>query len=180
MSKMKEDSRGGISEVDGIERRESERRRHLRFPFIASVEAIEPQSRATLKGRVSDLGFGGCYVDTMNPFAIGTLIKIQLSNEKTTFEADARVMFSHTGMGMGVAFVSAMPDQLQVLHKWLAELAGKTSPEQEAEKETESVGVAANSAENQDFVLREIVKALIKKGVLNELEGKAMLHRLHR
>lgn len=180
MSNLKEDSRDGISEVDGIERHESERRRHLRFPFIASVEAIEPQSHATLKGRVSDLGFGGCYVDTMNSFAVGTLIKIQLIKEKTTFEADARVMFSHTGMGMGVAFVSAVPEQLQVLHNWLAELAGKTSPEQEAEKEAEPVGGALDSADRQDFVLGELIKALIKKGVLGEREGKAMLHRLHR
>lgn len=119
-------------------------------------------------------------MDTMNPFAVRTLIKIQLIKEKTTFEADARVMFSHAGMGMGVAFVSAMPDQLQVLHNWLTELAGKTSSEQEPEKETQPVGVAANSAENQDSVLGDLIKALTKRRVLNEVEGKAMLHRLHR
>jgi hypothetical protein len=43
MSKLKEDIRDGNSEGDALEHRESERRRHLRFPFTASVEAIEPQ-----------------------------------------------------------------------------------------------------------------------------------------
>jgi hypothetical protein len=179
MSKLKEGRREDISEANGIDCRESERRRHLRFPFIASAEAIEPQSHATLKGRVSDLGFGGCYVDTMNPFAVGTLIKILLAKGNNTFEADARVMFSHAGMGMGVAFVSAVPQQFQILQDWLTELAERTLPEPEPEKGTGTDGVAANSVRNQDFVLRELVKALIKKGVLNELEGKAMLHRLH-
>lgn len=115
----------GISEANGIECRESERRRHRRFPIIASVEAIEMQSHTTLKGRITDLGFGGCYVDTMNPFAAGTVIKIRLTKEKDTFEADAKVMFSQIGMGMGVAFISAMPPQLQIFQKWLNELAGK-------------------------------------------------------
>jgi len=180
MSDLKEGNRDETPEVNRIKRRESERRRHLRFPFIASVEAIEPQSHATLKGRISDLGFGGCYVDTMNPFAVGTLIKILLTKGRTTFEADARVMFSHAGMGMGIAFVSAMPQQLQVLDSWIAELARKTLPEQESTEEAEGDSVVADPVKRQDFVLRELVKALIRKGVLSELEGKAMLHELSR
>jgi len=180
MSKLNEDNRDGISEVDATEHRESDRRRHFRFPFIASVEAIEPRSHATLKGRVSDLGFGGCYVDTMNPFAVGTVINIRLTKEKATFEADATVMFSHPGMGMGVAFVSAMPQQSQVLHNWLNELSGKTTPEQEPPKGTESDGVAASPVKSQDFVLGELLIALIRKGVLSEIEGKAMLQKLYR
>lgn len=179
MSKLKEGSLNGISEANGIASHESERRRHLRFPFIASAEAIEPQSHATIKGRVSDLGFGGCYVDTMNPFAVGTFIKILLSKEKNTFEADARVMFSHVGMGMGVAFVSAVPQQIQILQDWITELAEKTLHETEPAKGTETDDVAPNSVRKQDHVLRELIKTLMKKGVLNELEGTAMLHRLH-
>jgi hypothetical protein len=179
MPDLKESGHDETPEVNGTERRESERRFHVRYPFIASVEAIEPQSHATLKGRISDLGFGGCYVDTMNPFAVGTIIKIRLTKDEAAFEADAKVMFSHAGMGMGVAFVSTVPQQLQILHDWLAELAEKTFPEQEPPTTTEPDAAAANSVKNQDVVLRELVEALIRKGVLSELEGKTMLHRLH-
>lgn len=179
MSMLNEGNRDGTSEANATELRESERRIHVRFPFNASVEAIELQSHATLKGRISDLGFGGCYVDTMNPFAVGTLITILLTKEKTTFEAGARVMFSHAGMGMGVAFVSATPQQFQVLHNWLNELAGKTSPEQEPPKETETDGGTASSVNNQDCALRELVKVLMRKGVLDEGEGNEILHGLH-
>jgi len=179
MSEAIEGRRDGTSEANRIENRESDRRRHFRFPFTASVEAIEPLSQARLKGRVSDLGFGGCYVDTMNPFAVGTLIKISLTKEKATFETDAKVIFSHVGMGMGVEFASTLPQQLRVLHNWLTELAGKTSPEQEPMKGTEADGVA-NTLENQDFVVDELVIALIRKGVLSDVEGNELLQKLYR
>ena len=41
-----------------------ERRRHARYPFTATVEALEPKSQMLIQGRTSDLSRGGCYVDT--------------------------------------------------------------------------------------------------------------------
>ena len=173
-------NRDGTSEAGGTERRQSERRRHLRFPFTASVEAIEIQSRVKLSGRISDLGLGGCYVDTINPFALGTVIKIRLTKEKVTFEADAKVVFSQVGMGMGVAFISAVPQQVRIFQKWLNELAGKSLPELDVPEEAEAGSVLADSTKNQDFVLGELLIALMRKGVLSEAEGKEMLQKLYR
>ena len=173
-------NRDGSSEARRTERRQSERRRHPRFPFTASVEAIETQSHAKLSGRISDLGLGGCYADTINPFAVGTLIKIRLTRETVTFEADARVVFSQVGMGMGVTFISAVPQQLRIFQKWLNELAGKSLPELEPPEEAEADSVVANSMTNQDFVLSELLTTLMSKGMLSEVEGKAMLQKLYR
>jgi len=166
------------SDASGVERRQSERRSHLRFPFTASVEATEPQSNATVKGRTSDLGLGGCYVDTISPFPVGTVIKIRLTKEMDTFETDAKVLFSQVGMGMGVAFISAVSQQHRILKRWLNELAGESLPEQEQPKEADVV--APNSTKNQDFVLGELLIALMREGVLSEVEGKAMLQKLYR
>jgi hypothetical protein len=171
-------NRDGTSEAGGTERRQSERRRHLRFPFTASVEAIENQSRVKLSGRISDLGLGGCYVDTINPFAVGTVIKIRLSKENVTFESNAKVVFSQVGMGMGVAFISAVPQQFRIYQRWLNELAGKSLPDLEPPNETDTEVAAPNSTRNQDFVLGELLIALMSKGVLSEAEGKAMLQKL--
>ena len=120
----------------GSAERKPERRRQPRFPFTASVEAIEPQSHAKLSGRISDLGLGGCYVDTISPFPVGTVIKIRLTKNNVTFEADAKVIFSQVGMGMGVAFVSALPQQLRIFQTWLSELDGKSSPDPDAVEQT--------------------------------------------
>jgi hypothetical protein len=42
-----------------------------------------------------------------------------------TFAANATVIYPQPNMGMGVVFSAAEPEQLEVLIKWLAELAGK-------------------------------------------------------
>jgi hypothetical protein len=173
-------NRDSSSEASNAEQRQSEHRLHSRFPFTASVEAIEPQSHAKLSARTSDLGSGGCYVDTMNPFAVGTLIKIRLTKDKVTFEADAKVIFSQVGMGMGVAFISAMPRQHRIFQKWLTELIRKSLPGQEPQEETKSDAVVANSTKNPDSVLRELLISLTTKGVLSEAEVEAMLQKLHR
>jgi hypothetical protein len=169
----------GSSEATSIEHRQSERRFHSRFPFTVTVEATDPQSQAKLSARTSDVGLGGCYVDTLNPFAAGTLIKIRLTKDGVSLEADAKVIFSQVGMGMGVAFISAIPRQFRIFQKWLSELTGESLPEPEPGERTEKDAVVAVSPKDPDFVLRELLIALIKKGVLSEAEGKAMLQKLY-
>src|ERR1700733_6750993 len=88
-----------------------ERRHNLRFPFSASVEVTEPKSGARIAGRTSDLGLGGCYVDAISPFPVGTNALLKIKRDTETFEAQVRVVYSQLGMGMGLAFVSAQPKQ---------------------------------------------------------------------
>jgi hypothetical protein len=60
----------------------AERRRNLRFPFSATVEAIESKTGTKIIGRTTDLGLGGCYVDTFSPLTVGTEAKIRILREK--------------------------------------------------------------------------------------------------
>ena len=53
-----------------------ERRSHTRFPVSISAEVTELESRAVIIGRATDLGIGGCYVDSMNPFPRGTRVGV--------------------------------------------------------------------------------------------------------
>jgi len=103
-----------------------------------------------------------------------------LTKEGVTFEANAKVVLSQVGLGMGVAFISVLPQQLRILKKWLRQLAGKSLPEVEPTEKIEKDAVVANSTENPDFVLRELLIALMKKGVLSEVDGNAMLQKLYR
>jgi hypothetical protein len=90
------------------------------------VEAIDPQSHAKLSARTSDVGLGGCYVDTLNPYAVGTVFKIRLTKDEVTLEADVKVILSQVGMGMGVAFISVIPRQFRIFQQWLNELTGES------------------------------------------------------
>ena len=168
------------SKYRGVERRQKERRRDLRFPFTASVDAVEPQSKAKISGRTSDISSGGCYVDTISPFPVETVIKIRLTKENVTFEADAKVVLSQIGMGMGVAFISALPQQIRIFQKWLNELKGKSAPEPDVPEQPENVAAQGNSMDEQRYVLSELLLTLIRKGVLSDDEGKAMLRKLYR
>ena len=133
-----------------------------------------------LSARTSDLGLGGCYVDTMNPFAVGTLIKIRLTKDSVTFDADAKVIFSQVGMGMGIVFISAAPEQFRIFQNWLNQLTGKSLPDLEPPGESEEDAVVVDSMKNTNSVLRELLIALVKNRVLSEVEGKAMLQELRR
>src|ERR1700722_13101988 len=101
-----------------------ERRRNLRFPFSATVEAVDNKSGTKVIGRTSDLSLGGCYIDSLSPFPVGTETKIRILRNNETFDAQAKVVYSMMGMGMGLAFVSAQPKQVRLFQKWLQEISG--------------------------------------------------------
>src|SRR5271163_2448706 len=109
----------------GIGRRiGKERRTSPRYPFTATCDATEPKSGAKIIGRTSDLGRGGCYIDTIGPFPPGTSLVVRINRDNQTLKVAGKVVFAQPGMGMGVAFADAEPDQRAILDHWIAELSG--------------------------------------------------------
>src|SRR5260370_31750148 len=107
---------------------QSGRRIHPRYPFTAAVQAVDTRFRTVLNARTSDLGRGGCYIDAFSPFPLKRGVKLRITNEMRSFEAHASVVYSKTGMGMGLQFTAIEPEQLTVLDKWLGELSGASPP----------------------------------------------------
>ena len=60
-----------------------ERRRAVRHPFVASAEVEDLAVGSRLPSRISDLSAGGCYVDTINPFADGTRVRVDVYKRQT-------------------------------------------------------------------------------------------------
>lgn len=67
-------------------------RKQVRYPFSAAAEVREIRSETRVTGRCSDLSGGGCYIDTLSPFAVGAFVKIQMKRETREFEAAAVVV----------------------------------------------------------------------------------------
>jgi hypothetical protein len=156
-----------------------EQRSSPRYAFSAAAEAVHLQADTRLNGRISDLGRGGCYVDTINPFPVGADVKIRISKDNASFVAQGRVVYAAGGMGMGLMFTKIEPERLQVLERWLAELRGDISPEADALERDQPELVEATSANGeQNYVLNELIIALMRKRVLTDAEGKAMLQKL--
>jgi len=93
-----------------------------RCAFVASAEVIEPGTDTRISARTSELGLGGCYIETLNPFSEGTLINVRILRDQGVFEAEAKVVYSQASFGMGLAFTKMEPNQRALLEDWLAEI----------------------------------------------------------
>jgi hypothetical protein len=173
---MSENSQVANNSVGGASAQE--RRRHPRYPFSASAEAVHLQADTRLNGRVSDVGRGGCYIDTINPFPVGSDVKLHVVKGSTSFVAQGRVLYSASGMGMGLAFTKIEPERIHVLEQWLKELRGKSSPEAAALEEDNIGQLQPHSANESKYVLNELIVALVRKQVLTESEGNVLLKKL--
>jgi PilZ domain len=155
-----------------------DRRTNARYTFSASAEAVHLAADTRLNGRVSDLSRGGCYVDTINPFPVGAEIKIRIVKDNATFVAQATVLYSTSGMGMGLAFTEIDPERQRVLDGWLAELSGEARRAVKVLEDEVPVMAAASAGHEQRYVLNELIVLLIRKQVLTDAEGKALLKKL--
>jgi hypothetical protein len=105
---------------------ETNTRREPRHPFVAAGELLDESSGSRMDIQVSDLSFGGCYVDTVNPLPSGTAIQMKIFTTTHSFQAPATVVYSHTHLGMGMKFGLVSPQHEEVLRLWLPEAAGHT------------------------------------------------------
>jgi hypothetical protein len=156
-----------------------ERRTSTRYPFTATCDATEPKSHAKIIGRTSDLGRGGCYIDTIGPFPIGTVLVVRINREHQTLTFEGKVAFAQPGMGMGLAFTKVAPDQQAILDEWIAELSGEPVEKPETAPEASAPQAQSGSTDNQAFfVMNELIMVLLQKGVLSDSEGKSLLQKL--
>ena len=96
-----------------------------RCPLVASVEVTELGSGALLSARTSEIGLGGCYVDTLNSFPEGTLVRLRILRDQGVFETKAKVVYCDPAFGMGLAFTEMTPEQRSLLEAWIAEIVSQ-------------------------------------------------------
>jgi hypothetical protein len=162
-------------------RRRSQRRQH----FTASAVVFEPKSETLLRARTADLGPDGCFIDTLNPFATGTVVKVRIEKKGASFEAWAKVVYSLASMGMGLAFHSSGPEQLWVLQEWLGDASGVLMPEvnlSPIEGQT-SAEYSSGDARRKDVhcqALNELIMDLMAHGLIAAEKGNAILQKLNR
>ncbi|SRR5712691_135024 len=122
-----DEAAGGVrSTPAGSER--AERRSVPRYRFITRAMVTDLSSGTRLPARTSVLGLNGCYIDTLNLFPVGTLVRLQILKDKAVFETLGRVLYGDPGVGMGIVFLDATPDQRSVLEGWLAEPDARREP----------------------------------------------------
>jgi hypothetical protein len=155
-----------------------ERRRGPRYQVTAAVEMVDLKSQVRIQARTSDLSGGGCYVDTTSHLPVDATVKIRLTKGNRSFLAKARVVYSLPGMGMGLAFTSADPEQVATLKRWIGELSGELPPELNPTESAEPLRVAKGSDKGSSYALGALIFELMRQGVLSNEKGKAMIDQL--
>ena len=171
-----------------------ERRIAVRFPCTAAAEVVDLKSKARVTGRSTDLGLGGCYVDTLAPFAVGATVQVRLERDKREMEATGVVTYALVSMGMGLSFTEIKPKYQMVLKDWIAELGGtganpaQSPADPELEIQHESIGDLESSSEQAPTataagnrqVLNELINLMVRKRLINEGEAAALLRQMYR
>jgi hypothetical protein len=90
-----------------------------RFLFVATAEV--QGASAVRSARVLDLSIAGAYLAMADPFSKGASIRITIRTTTEFFQADATVIHSTHGLGMGVMFHAVGCSFVIVLQRWLSE-----------------------------------------------------------
>lgn len=99
-----------------------------RFSFVAEAEVVMGAGdEMRVVARISELSSRGCYVDTVNPFPEGTELRLRIRYGCSTCELAGKIIYTHTGYGMGVVFGELAAEQRATLDAWLGELARKSA-----------------------------------------------------
>ncbi|HUK31242.1 MAG TPA: PilZ domain-containing protein [Candidatus Acidoferrum sp.] len=154
----------------------AERRQGPRYGINADTEVEEPESETKISGRTADLGMGGCYVDSLTTFPAGTSVQVRISRGGHTFEADARVLYGKSGMGMGIAFLGMGQEEKALLEKWIQELSASSNP---GVKRYLAPPIMDRDGGEID-VVSQLITLLLRKGILNQSECEHLRRKLER
>ncbi|MGA3292991.1 MAG: PilZ domain-containing protein [Candidatus Acidiferrales bacterium] len=150
-----------------------DRRNTDRYIFTATAEVVELSSGARFSTRTTDLGSGGCFVDTMVPFPVGSKVHVSVRKGQTNFEASGTVVYSQAGLGMGIGFDPLDPTHREALDMWLNELTAGRQVSQPAATIRPQRPLPSGRSDHA-FVVR-LIQLLIGKGLLTEAEGASVL-----
>src|SRR5271157_2780229 len=96
----------------------NDRREHPRIKVSVPVEIHTDASCSPVRGATADLSLGGCYIETIFPFPIGTELDLQLSIE-TTVLISATVVTCDPQVGNGIEFVRMLAEDRKALEAFL-------------------------------------------------------------
>jgi PilZ domain-containing protein len=153
----------------------AERRDARRYAFICPAELIDLSGSARISARTADLSLHGCYIDTLNPFPLGTRVRLQLTKSGQSLEFRAEVTSCHMGSGMGVNFEPLTPAQTDIVVSWLE--GTSSPPEARFSAAASGAGSQRNSKTNARFAAK-LLKLLERKGILTRSEASDLLREI--
>lgn len=96
----------------------NERREYARITISVPVEIQTDAADSPIRCATADLCLGGCYIETIFPFPIGTNLDLQLSLGTIVLIA-ATVVTCDPQVGNGIRFMRMLPEDRETLKAFL-------------------------------------------------------------
>jgi hypothetical protein len=106
---------------------EQNRRKNPRFKTRVPIE-FRPEGTGTLTGATADLSLGGCYLEMMFTFPVGTILEVCLRIGHTV-HAKAIVVTRDLQVGNGLKFIDLLPEDQDALRGYLDTAVKEKLPE---------------------------------------------------
>ena len=153
-----------------------DRRQATRYSFSATAEVLEIASGTRVSARAADLSMNGCYLDTLNPFAVGSKVQLCIRWNRAELACSAMVRDSKTGMGMGVAFTDLDDTRKALLESWIEKVASPAPGDSSSSPHSENTEFPPPSDERDALAVR-LIELLHKKGLLDSSDLASLLNK---
>lgn len=108
----------------------TKQRKHPRFPAQLPLEIHAEGGNAPIRCATADISLGGCYVETMFPFPVGTNLELKLQLEDALLIV-AKVVAHYPLVGNGIQFVKMLPEDVEELRGYIDSLAKQENAQAE-------------------------------------------------
>jgi hypothetical protein len=98
---------------------------HRRWPRVKCSISVElnPPNSTLIRGKLSDICPGGCFVEMPNPLPTKTRIDLGIWLAETKVRVQGEVVSAAPGFGMGIRFLEVSSEALEILRRHLQTIA---------------------------------------------------------
>jgi len=170
------------------------RRKYRRYECPGEVDVYGHGLNTPARGRLTDLSFGGCFVEMLAPLAIGTKVGIVLRVRQRSIRGEGVVTASMPPFGLGIRFLHLQPEHLRQIEDLVTALERGESTSAVVPAAT-AAAAATNTAEtaerdargaldavfgwfrNNDLLRREEFLTLVGKTKTQAVAGRSIRER---
>jgi PilZ domain len=105
-----------------------ERRHYQRLKTGVPVEILQEGSESAIRGATSDISPGGCYIESIFPFPVGTVLDLKLALGEDDLLVQATVVTCDPQVGNGISFERMLPEDREQLTKYLEAMEQVQNP----------------------------------------------------
>jgi hypothetical protein len=96
-----------------------QRRKADRYKISVGIQMLDEDENLMMQTSTTDIGPGGCYVETDTPLEVGTRMQVLLFLGTEKLRSGGIVRATYPGIGMGIEFLDLSWEQTEHLYQFL-------------------------------------------------------------